>query len=414
VIIPSIDLMDGKAVQLQQGRDKMLEREDPVALAREFGKFGQIAVIDLDAAMGKGGNQDVIRKICAAADCRVGGGIRSVEDGAKTVSGGAVKIIVGTKAFENDTINHAFLDELSAAVGRERIMVAIDARGGEIVTKAWKHRTGLPVLDTAARLEKYVSNFLFTCVEKEGMLQGTDMETIGKLKQAVQARLTVAGGISTMGEIEALARLGVDAQLGMALYTGKIKLDEGFIRSLSWKTNLLPTITCDTSGQVLMLAYSSRESLQKAFDTGVMWYFSRSRGKLWMKGETSGNTQQLVSMRADCDSDALLATVRQTGPACHEGSYSCFGDRKFSLQELYDVIRGRFENPVEGSYTATLTPEKVREKMLEEAREVVEAEGKDEIIWEAADVLYFLTALLARSGVTLDEALGELKRRRRK
>ena len=414
MIIPSIDLMDGRAVQLRQGRDRMLERDDPVALAREFGKFGEIAVIDLDAAMGKGGNEAVIRKICAAADCRVGGGIRSVEDGKKAVSGGAVKIIVGTKAFENDTINHAFLEELSTAVGRDRIMVAIDALDGEIVTKAWKHKTGLPVLDVAARLDKYVSYFLFTCVEKEGMLQGADMETIRKLKKAVRAGLTVAGGISTMEEVEALARLGVDAQLGMALYTGKIKLEQGFIRSLNWKTDLLPTITCDTCGQVLMLAYSSRESLEKAFETGSMWYFSRSRKKLWMKGETSGNTQQLMSIRTDCDSDALLATVKQKGPACHVGGYSCFGARKFSLQELYDVILGRFENPTEGSYTATLTPEKVREKMLEEAKEVVEAKGRDEIIWEAADVLYFLTALLARSGITLDEALGELKRRRRK
>jgi phosphoribosyl-ATP pyrophosphohydrolase/phosphoribosyl-AMP cyclohydrolase len=413
MIIPSIDLMDGKAVQLRQGREKVLERENPLELAEEWDRFGEIAVIDLDAALGKGSNSEVIREICKRAECRVGGGVHSVQRAVELVSHGAVKVIVGTRAFENDSINHSFLKELSSAVGRDRLMIAVDAVEQEIVTKAWRHRTGLLLFDVLPDLERYASAFLFTCVEKEGMLHGTDMETIRRLVTYTENSLTVAGGITSQEEAVALSRMGLDAQLGMALYTGKIDLVEGFIESLHWKADLLPTITCDHEGQVLMLAYSSKESLRRTFETGSMWYFSRSRDRLWNKGETSGNVQGFVRIRADCDRDALLATVEQNGVACHLGSYSCFGDKRFTLEELSLVVKDRLERPTPGSYTATLTTALVREKLLEEATEVVEAEGRGHIVHEAADVLYFLVALLARSDVELDDVMYELRRRRR-
>jgi phosphoribosyl-ATP pyrophosphohydrolase/phosphoribosyl-AMP cyclohydrolase len=413
MIIPSIDLMDGKVVQLRQGREKVLERDDPLELAEEWDRFGEIAVIDLDAAMGKGSNGEVIRELCKRAECRVGGGVHSVQRAVELVSHGAVKVIVGTRAFENNSIDHAFLDEMSSAVGRERLMIAVDAVEQEIVTEAWRHRTGLLLFDVLPDLERYASAFLFTCVEKEGMLQGTDLETIRRLVSSTENSLTVAGGITSLEEAVALSRMGLDAQLGMALYTGRIDLVEGFIESLNWKADLLPTITCDHEGQVLMLAYSSKESLRQTFETGSMWYFSRSRDRLWNKGETSGNVQRFVRIRADCDRDAVLATVEQKGVACHLGSYSCFGDKRFTLEELSRVVKDRLARPTPGSYTATLNPDLVREKLLEEAREVVEAEGREHMVHEAADVLYFLVALLARSGVELDDVMYELRRRRR-
>lgn len=413
MIIPSIDLMNGKAVQLKQGKEKMLERQDAIGLAREFNKYNEIAVIDLAAAMGRGHHSEIIREICGFADCRVGGGIKDVHRAREVISWGATKIIIGSKAFENDQINHEFLRELTSAIPKQRIVIAIDAFEGEIVTQAWKHRTGLGLFEVVKRLEAYCSEFLYTCVEKEGGLQGTDLETIEKLRQATDLQLTVAGGVTTIDEIRKLAALGVDAQLGMAIYTGRIQLADGFIESLNWKSDLLPTITCDEAGQVLMLAYSNRESLKRTFETGKMWYFSRSRNRLWQKGETSGNVQEMIKIRNDCDSDALLATVRQKGVACHLGSYSCFGDKHFNLNELYDVIKDRFAHSKPESYTATLTDKKVREKLLEEAEEVVIAKTKDEIIWEAADVLYFLTTLLVKSGVAIDDVLNELRRRRR-
>ena len=415
MIVASIDLMEGKAVQLVEGKEKVLERDNPVELAKEFNRYGEIAVIDLDAAMGKkktNNNQKIIHEICGFADCRVGGGIRTVEQARELVSRGARKVIIGSRAFENNQLNISFLEELSQAIGKERVMVAIDARNREIVTRGWQYSTGLYLVETAQALEPYVSEFLFTCVEREGRKLGTDLEAVKELKKKIQIPITAAGGVHSLQEVDTLAQLGVDVQLGMALYTGSIQLADGFVCSLNWKQPLLPVITVDRAGQVLMQAYTNKAALEKTLETGYMWYFSRSRQRLWQKGETSGNLQELIQLRVDCDRDTVLATVDQTGPACHLGNYSCFGDRKFTLDQLYQVIEERFNNPRPGSYTASLDNKKVREKLLEEAAEVVEAKSIEDILWEAADVMYFLTVLLQKQGITINDVLMELRRRR--
>lgn len=423
MVVASIDIMQGKVVQLKQGQEKVLEREDAVALAQEFDKYGEVAIIDLDAAMGKGENTALLQSLLKHADCRVGGGIRTVARARELVSLGAVKVIIGSQAFEQNRIHHQFLQELVAQIGRARIIIAVDALHGEIVTRGWKHHTTIPLLQAVKELEPYASEFLFTCVEREGMMQGTDLELVQQLLQTTRNTITVAGGVASLAELKQLAELGVDVQLGMALYTGKINLPEAFIESLNWKKpalshveggDLIPTITQDHTGQVLMLAYSNKDSLRKTFECGKMTYFSRSRQKLWTKGATSGHIQEFIKIRTDCDRDALLATVKQHTAACHTGMYSCFGDQRFSLYHLYDVLAQRMQEKNPTSYTATLTPELLREKILEEAQEVVEAETTDEIIWEAADVFYFVTVLLAKHQVSVDDVLTELARRRKK
>lgn len=415
MVISSIDIMQGKVVQLKQGREKMLERDDPVALAKKFDKYGEVAVIDLDAAMGKGENLSLIKNVLKHAECRVGGGIRSVERAKELVSLGAVKVIIGSQAFEHNQINHKFLQELTAQIGTPRIIIAVDALHGKIVTRGWKHQTNIPLLQAVKELEQYASEFLFTCVEREGTMKGADLTLVKELAQTTKKKITVAGGVASLEEVKELAGLGTDVQLGMAIYTGKISLTDAFIESLNWKkSDLLPTITQDDTGQVLMLAYSNKESLRKTFDSGKMTYFSRSRNSLWTKGETSGHFQQFIKMRADCDQDALLSTVKQTSAACHTGSYSCFGDQRFGLQQLYDVIEQRIRENNPKSYTATLNDELLREKLMEEAQEVINARTKDEIVWEAADVLYFLTVLLAKNGVSLNDVFAELARRRKR
>ena len=414
MLIASIDLMNGKVVQLKQGKKKMLERDNAGELAKEFDRYGEIAVIDLDAAMGKGDNSELIKNLLKISECRVGGGIRTVNKAKELIALGASKIIVGSKAFAKDCVNHEFLKELSSVIGKNRIIIAVDAWQGQIVTRGWKHKTGLDLFKTIAEIEPYCSEFLFTCVEREGTLTGIDMIVAKELVEQTSNKVTVAGGINSIEEIRSFAEAGADVQIGMALYTQKISLAEGFIESLNWSKGLIPTIVQDLAGQVLMLAYTSKESLKKTFETGRMWYFSRSRNQLWMKGESSGNIQELIRMRADCDQDAILAVIKQTGVACHTENYSCFGEKKFSVNELYDVIMDRFANPKPGSYTVTLTTELLAEKIMEEAQELIEAKEHDHIIWETADLLYFMTVLLAKNKIEFKEVLHELHRRRKK
>jgi phosphoribosylformimino-5-aminoimidazole carboxamide ribonucleotide (ProFAR) isomerase len=316
VIVPSIDIIDGRAVQLKQGKEKVLDGGDPRELIADFGRYGDVAVIDLDAAMRQGSNRELICELCGSADCRVGGGIRDEETARGYLDAGAKAIIIGTAATPE------FLENLP----RERTIVALDTSGGEVVVEAWRKGTGRAPAEVASELEKYCSGFLYTIVDKEGMLEGTDMKAIRALREKTSNRITAAGGITTIGEIAKLESMDIDSQLGMALYTGKLDLAEAFASVVNFDKSggLVPTIVQDTSREVLMLAYSNRESLLAAFKSGKGTYWSRSRDELWEKGATSGNSQELLTARYDCDRDTLLFTVRQHGPACHTGKRSCF------------------------------------------------------------------------------------------
>ena len=417
MIIPSLDLIGGKAVQLKNGKEKILERENPLEIAEHFGKFGELAVIDLDAALGnKEDNLELIRKVCTLTKARVGGGIRSLEKAKKVFSYGAGKIIIGTSAFKDNKINHDFLTSLKLNIGKQHIIIAIDSYEGEIVTKGWKHKTGIDTLSILKELEEYCHEFLLTITEKEGCMQGTDISFIEKVKKNTKNHLTVAGGISSLKEIKELSKLDVDLQLGMAIYSGEIKIEDAFMESLNWdKSQLIPTIVKNERDQVLMLAYSNKESLQKTFETKKATYFSRSRNTLWTKGETSGNLQEFLSIRTDCDRDTLLLKVKQKGVACHLQRYSCFDSEDFSLKKLYEIITNRFENPKEGSYTSKLLKGNLlKEKILEEAKEVCSAIDYDNKVWEVADLLYFLVAYMAKEKIDFSEVYNELQRRNRK
>jgi phosphoribosyl-ATP pyrophosphohydrolase/phosphoribosyl-AMP cyclohydrolase len=429
MVIASIDIQNGKVVQLRQGAELVLQRENSLELAAEFDRYGEVAVIDLDAAMGKGSNIEMIKPLLRKAECRVGGGIKTPQQAQELVSLGARKIIVGSGAFRDPekkgagisggefAVNVPFLEAMSKKIGRERLIVAVDARAGEIVVDGWKTPTGLDLIEAAKAVEPYAQELLFTCVEREGTMTGIDLAPARKLREAVSCQITVAGGVSTLGEIEEIAAFGCDVQLGMALYTGKINLADAFIVSLNWKKvgDLLPIIAQSTDGQVLMTGFTDKEALAETFKRSNVCFHSRTRNKLWMKGETSGNTLKLTRLRADCDRDAILAVAEPAGPVCHTGAWSCFAtNRNYTLQFLQSIIQERLRNPAPGSYTATLDNELVREKIMEEAKEICEAKTHDEIVWEAADLLYFATVLMTKEGVTIEEILDELDRRHKK
>ena len=226
MIIPCIDLMDGKVVQLVQGRDKALEGDSPDEMLRKFTAFPEIQVIDLDAAMGRGSNGELVRMLASKAATRVGGGVRTVARAEALVEQGARKVIVGTSAFSASSINLPFLTDLRAAIGRDRILIALDSKDGRIVVKGWRESTGLIAEDVLAALEPYCSGFLCTYVDKEGMLQGTDLDWFRRLRAATSLDLTAAGGITTLEDVRALLAMNVHAALGMAIYTGRLNLQD--------------------------------------------------------------------------------------------------------------------------------------------------------------------------------------------
>jgi phosphoribosylformimino-5-aminoimidazole carboxamide ribotide isomerase len=226
MIFPCIDLMDGKVVQLVQGREKALEGDAPEEMLRRFAAFPEIQVIDLDAAMGRGSNDDLVRQLASKAATRVGGGVRTVERAQALVEQGARKVIVGTSAFTSGGINSAFLSAVRDAIGKDRLLVALDSKGGRIVVKGWRESIDLTAEDVVQSLEPYCSGFLCTYVDKEGMMQGTDLAWFGRLREATSLEVTAAGGITTLDEVRALLAMNVHAALGMAVYTGRLNLSD--------------------------------------------------------------------------------------------------------------------------------------------------------------------------------------------
>jgi phosphoribosylformimino-5-aminoimidazole carboxamide ribotide isomerase len=225
LIIPCIDLMDGKVVQLVQGREKALEGGSPAEMLERFKAFPEIQVIDLDAALGRGANDEIVEFLAARASTRVGGGVRTVDRARKLIEQGARRVIVGTAAFSGDGVNRPFLEDLVRTVGRVPLIIALDSKNGRIVVKGWRESTSLTAEEVIGQLEPYCSGFLCTYVDKEGMLQGTDLEWYSRLRRTTRLELTAAGGITTMEEIQALEELEVHAALGMAIYTGRLSLE---------------------------------------------------------------------------------------------------------------------------------------------------------------------------------------------
>jgi len=216
--------MGGKVVQLVQGREKALEGDAPLAMLETFAGFPQIQVIDLDAAIGSGSNDELVKLLASRAVCRVGGGVRSVERARALVEQGAHKVIVGTAAFHSSGVNTELLAALTSAIGRDRLIVAVDSKGGRIVVKGWREATELTAEQALQSLEAYCSGFLCTYVDREGMMQGTDLEWFRRLRAATSLELTAAGGITTVEEVRALMDMNVHAALGMAVYTGRLSL----------------------------------------------------------------------------------------------------------------------------------------------------------------------------------------------
>ncbi|MFT7669162.1 MAG: phosphoribosyl-ATP pyrophosphohydrolase/phosphoribosyl-AMP cyclohydrolase [Planctomycetota bacterium] len=405
MLIPSIDLSAGECVQWIGGKEPALKAGDPRPLAERFGLVGEVAVVDLDAAIGQGDNGELVTELLSRAECRVGGGIRDYETAVSWLDRGAHKLVIGTAA------DPALLRRLP----KDRLIVALDALDGEVVVEGWRKGTGAAITDRMEVLRDYADGFLVTFVELEGRMQGTAMDRILELRDyAGDARLTVAGGITTPEEIQELDSLGVDAQVGMALYTGRLGFAEGFAAPLhsDRPDGLWPTVVTDELGRALGLCYSNLESLRAATESRTGTYWSRRRG-LWKKGESSGATQELLRIDMDCDRDALRFVVRQSGAGfCHKGTATCWGKER-GLPALLSTLNARKRLAPSGSYSRKLFDDQalLRAKLVEEAQELAEAESPGDVAWEAADLFYFGLVAMARSGVSIAEVESILDRR---
>jgi phosphoribosylformimino-5-aminoimidazole carboxamide ribotide isomerase len=224
MLIPSIDLQSGAVVQLVQGERVAIRDDDVFRWVRRFERFPKVQVIDLDAAMGAGHNLTLVRQIAAHLPCRVGGGIRTIARAEDVLAAGAQHIIAGTALFRDGRPDVAFAKLLADAVGAERVIGAVDSRGGHVVIHGWKTRLPLTAVDAVRALEPYCGEFLYTHVDTEGLMSGTNLEAILAVRHATTRRLTAAGGITTQREIDDLEALGVDAVVGMAIYTGTLEI----------------------------------------------------------------------------------------------------------------------------------------------------------------------------------------------
>lgn len=222
MLIPSIDLMGGKVVQLVQGKKKALEFDDFEPWVERFSKYPVVQLIDLDAAIGTGNNARFVAAIAQRVPCQVGGGIRSVEAARKVIETGAKRVIVGSALFDEGKLKPQFAEGLAAELGPDRMIFALDAIGGHVTTHGWRKVTEVRPLEMIEALDRWCGGFLYTHVDSEGMLQGFPQEVIRPLRQATTKQLIAAGGIRSQAEIDDLHAIGVDAVVGMAIYQGLI------------------------------------------------------------------------------------------------------------------------------------------------------------------------------------------------
>ena len=415
MIVPSVDILAGRAVQLvggKPGAPGSLDLGDPMALAEKLSVAGEIAIVDLGAALGTGDDEALISRIVARFPARVGGGVRSVEKALRLLDAGATKVILGTAA----------KPELLSQLPKERCLAALDEAGGRVVTHGWKQTSERTVEEGLADLAPFVSGFLVTSVDREGREHGLDRGLLERLAPYRGMDVTIAGGIVSAEEVRVADQHGFKAQVGMAFHTGKLHLADAIAAPLvpsERPDGLWPTIVVDPHGVALGLAWSNLESLRRAVEMRRGVYWSRQRG-LWIKGETSGDTQDLMRVCLDCDRDTLRFTVRQRGRGfCHQGTETCFGDRSGLVAEERR-LRVRLATLAEakpgGSYTHRLLsdPALLRAKLIEEAGELAHATSPEHAAEETADVLYFALVRLLQMGGSLEDVERILEARARK
>lgn len=422
-LAPCLYMLEGQAVT-GWGQKNLFEDGDLLRLARHYSDSGADLLLVFDFSSTDQEHEDAVgrlREICRVSEAPViaGGNVKRLEDVKKLIYAGCAGALLN---FSKES-NVELLEEASKRFGREKLWVSISEPE--------------EYLDNQLLIESYAGGILLL-ENIQGRLEGrTELpvclhtnhgngETVKELLS--QKVISAVSGAWVSDPARRLMELKQECkEAGIPV--------SSFESSLSWEEfkldarGLLPVIVQDyRTDQVLMMAYMNRESFELTLRTGRMTYWSRSRGELWMKGETSGNFQYVKSLAIDCDRDTMLARVSQLGPACHTGNRSCFFTELVKkeyddtnplrvFEDVYSVILDRKKHPKEGSYTNYLFDkglDKILKKVGEECTEIVIAAknpDKEEIKYEISDFLYHVMVLMAEKGVTWEDITRELARR---
>ena len=339
-LYPAIDLKDGKCVRLKQGEFKEITvySDEPWNIAKDFERCGAsfIHLVDLDGALkGRSVNEATIRRIVDSVDipCELGGGIRSFADIERVLSYGIARVIIGTKAVSDP----GFVKEAIQRFGANHIVIGVDARDGMVAVEGWGQLSDKTATSMCrAMKEMGVKHIVYTDISKDGMLAGPNIEMTKKLTEETGLDVIASGGVSSIKDLIALKNAGISgAIMGKAIYEKKIDVRQAVLEVekepipfSEFKLNsdgMIPVVVQEEdTNEVLMVAYMNEEAYNLTLNTGMMTYYSRSRNEIWVKGLTSGHMQYVKSLKLDCDSDTILATVKQVGAACHTGAHSCF------------------------------------------------------------------------------------------
>ena len=461
-IIPCLDVKDGRVVKGVnfQGLNDV---SSPIELAEYYSGNGADELVFYDITASAEGRKlftDILRETARRVfiPLTVGGGISTVADFERVLACGADKVSVNTGAIQNPSL----IREAAKLYGDQCVVLSADVKrvGGEfhVFVRGGREDTGMEAIGWIRRcVDEGAGEVVVNSIDTDGVKGGFDLEMLKAVCEAVSVPVIASGGAGGVDDFITLFKTlpRVDAGLAASIFHfGTVRIEdlkarmaaEGIPVRLTRARDklrmddlkfddrgLIPAVVADAdTKQVLTLAYMSRESLKISMERGLTCFWSRSRQKLWLKGETSGNFQHIVSITADCDRDALLILVRPEGPACHLGNVSCFEDvlwtneaqaPAFSLRDLMALIKDRRDKPVEGSYTSYLFEkglDKILKKVGEESTEVIiaakgeSAKGagtKGETVYELADLTYHLLVLMAQTGVSIEDVMNELASR---
>lgn len=224
MLIPAIDLQGGRVVQLVQGERLAYASTDVDGWADRFAGFPIVHVVDLDAALGTGDNRALVARLARRLACRVGGGVRTIARAREVLDLGARQVLVGSALFRDDRPDVEFAAALARAVGAEQVVAAVDARSGRVAVRGWTRTIPLAPADAVRALDPYCGGFLYTHIDTEGLLAGIDVAAVLEVRRATRKAVAAAGGVATEAEVARLDALGVDAVVGMAVYTGRLQV----------------------------------------------------------------------------------------------------------------------------------------------------------------------------------------------